>query len=326
MALTATFLSRTPAALFTMVVINPSGPTIAGAVAVVAALMYMRRTETRSDGLLAIGASALALSRSDGWFWLVIVVALCALLLRWTPAALWAAVGVGARIVVVGVVVVSASWSLLVRPQLVKVPTDLTGWTLVSAVLRRTTTHVDEAIGLFGWFDTTIPALASYLWWAALGALAMVAYLDRCRRGLLVALTAFVGFIAVGWLGDWIPAHRIGLVWQGRYSIPLLIVGVTALGYRFREESVHPSAAPVVGLCATIVWNAGYYQALRRWSVGAHGALSPLNWEKGGSAVHPLVCLVLFAVASCALWWLNFGRPALIDDQTPAPAWPDNPG
>ena len=307
----ATLLALTPAGLFSMTVINPSGPTIAGSIAVIAALLCLHRGDVRADRLLAVGAAAMALSRSDGWFWLAIVIVLMTWMLRINPRSLWSSVSAPARAVVLGATAVGASWAVLVRPEFVPVPTNLTGWRLVSQVVRRTTGHLEEAVGLFGWADTSIPVLASYMWWSTLGALAMVAYLSGWKRGLVLCGASLLGFVLAGWLGDWIPASSVGLVWQGRYAIPLLVVGVMGLGAcdRGGDRATRPGDwSAVVGFAAVAVWNIGFYQALRRWSVGSQGALLPFDWERGGSAVHPLVCLVVFMVGSCLLWSVNFGR------------------
>jgi hypothetical protein len=322
----ATLLALTPAAVFSMTVINPSGPTIAGSVAVVAALLCLDQGDRRADRLLAVGATAMALSRSDGWFWLAVVIGLTAVLLGTAPRALWSSVSVGARAIVLGVAAVGAAWAVLVRPEFVPVPTDLTGRQLVSEVVSRTAGHIEEAIGLFGWADTRIPLIASYLWWGTLGALAMVAYLSRRTRSLVVFGASLLGFVFAGWLGDLIPASSVGLIWQGRYAIPILVVGVIALGAgdpSWARATTSRDWPAVVGLCAVVVWNFSFYQALRRWSVGTQGTLWPFNWERGGSAVDPLLCLALFTLGSGLLWSLNFTPlPSVLGTRTARASMP----
>jgi hypothetical protein len=272
------------------------------------ALWAVSREQAHGRWLLVCGFAAVTLSRSDGWLWALIVVAVGLLALGVTPRSLWRQLTVIQGVLIGAALAVAIVWSALVRPELIPVPTTATGWSLVSAVLRRTSAHLDEGVGLFGWADARIPQIAFYLWWAAVGGAAMAAAFSRRCRPLIASIVGFGLFVVSGWAADLVTARHSGLVWQGRYALPVLVAAVMVLGTPSPTRSDHDPVRwqPVVGAVAVAVWIAGAYQSLRRWSVGANGPLSPLEWERGGSAIHPMVCLIVFAVAACWCWWLLF--------------------
>lgn len=301
----STMLALTPAALFSMVVINPSGPTVAGAVAASVALLGVVRGIDGASHLFTVGFGSLALSRSDGWLWAVVVCGVVLLVLASSPRDVWRVLGRWQRSAIVASLVLSSGWAVAVRPELVHVPTDARGFELLRATLARTSTHVDEAVGLFGWADTRIPALASYGWWSALGAIATLAAFGGRMRAVRVVALSLVAFVVIGWLADFASGPSVGLVWQGRYALPLLIAGVVALGFEGVEPDTDDPRGAIVrrvviwGVVA--LWCLGFAQALRRWSVGSTGDIFPWRWERGASLLHPAVALAIFVGGAC---WL----------------------
>lgn len=81
-ALASTALAVTPMALFSIVVVNPSGLVIAGGIALWCALLSAARGPSRLDRLtqwsMAAGWAAMVLPRRDGMIWAVTVLAIVA--------------------------------------------------------------------------------------------------------------------------------------------------------------------------------------------------------------------------------------------------------
>ncbi len=321
-AVFTTLLAVTPAAIFTLVVINPSGAAVVGAVAVTVALRDLAAGDAAAGRLCCVGVGCLALTRPDGWFWVAALVVLAAF--AWTPAAMrsaWATLSRRSRAVIALSLAIAVGWAVAVRPQLIPVPTDLRGADLVAAVLARTATNVDGAIGLFGWLDTSVPTLVSYAWWVLLGIAVTLAWIRGANRSVAAAVAGLGAFVIEGWLADLTSAGSVGLVWQGRYALPLLIGAVIALGppaHRVADAAV-PSAIEAaielhsrrMAFAVGLVWIAGYWQAMRRWSVGDNGSPFPWDWQVGASAVHPAIVVAVFAAAT--LWFVQLVLPAAVD-------------
>lgn len=319
-ALFVTLLALTPAALFTTVVINPSGFAVVGTVALVVGLRDLADGDRTASWLAIVGFCSVVLSRPDGWFWALAVVVLLGVAwdrgpliriyrcLQPVPRAV-GAVTWGAAVL----------WSVVVRPRLIPVPTEARGWELLQVVLSRTAVHVDEAIGLFGWYDTAIPSLASSSWWLLLGVAGTMTWRRGAHRALAAAVIGLSGFVIAGWAADLISARSVGLVWQGRYGLPLFIVGVMVLAFGDlgrRETAGLGGRTPVLWM-VTGVWVASFWQALRRWSVGTNGSPFPWDWERGASAIHPLIVLVVFALAAGAMV-RSLGLPSIAPTEASA--------
>jgi hypothetical protein len=78
--------------------------------------------------------------------------------------------------------------------------------------------------------------------------------LERSRRGVRMSVTFVTIVAAVIPVGlTLVSYHRLGLFWQGRYSLPLLVGVALMLGYAIDESGtrIHRYAAQVTMLC---VW------------------------------------------------------------------------
>ncbi len=143
------------------------------------------------------------------------------------------------------------------------------GWRLPE-VLGGVDDTLAEAVWSLGWDEFTAP-LAVLLVWVALAGTSLAAGAwggeHRLRRAALVWATCTV---AAPIVFELLTARRIGLVWQGRYSIGALL-GVTALGAVALPGRLRPVArvAPVLAALASTVT---LWVAARRYISGVDGS------------------------------------------------------
>jgi len=297
-------LALTPMAIFSIAVVNPSGMAIGGAVAMWVAGLGLSTEERASGALFAAGWAALILSRSDGFVWCAVISAIVLVSHRFGVRGVLAMLTVRAKAAMLGSTVLAAVWSLAVRPELIGDPEIVTGRALLTKIVGRTGAHLREAIGVVGWLDTPIPTTMIYLWVTTVGVLLGAAVLHGRRRdfeGLAVTVAALV----VGpWLFDFVQAARVGLFWQGRYGLPLLIGVVILMGRsaaRLSDSLGRERLARVVGTSTWLVWNVSFLQEIRRWSVGGNGTMAPWNWNVGLGVGATMLIAAVHIVASAAL-------------------------
>lgn len=167
-----------------------------------------------------------------------------------------------------------------------------------------------QMVGVLGWLDTDLPVL-SYVLVAAIAAVAVAGVvLSRDRRLGLATATVVVLLAVVPVLTNVLSAPTAGLIWQGRYSLPLFTaVGVLGMiGWRATLDRRGEAAATSIRLgvtgCFVVAEVAAFWQALRRFAVGADGKIwltEPLPWKP---AVAPMLLIGLNAVlvtATCAV-------------------------
>src|SRR5207253_3606760 len=80
-----------------------------------------------------------------------------------------------------------------------------------------------QMVGKFGWLDTSSPTLTYMFWTAAIGLVVLLAlgFASRRDAGLVAALVALT--IAVPVAIDSSQARRVGLGWQGRWTLPFAV-------------------------------------------------------------------------------------------------------
>jgi hypothetical protein len=127
-------------------------------------------------------------------------------------------------------------------------------------VLTGTVGYGQGLIGLFGWLDTPAPDVVIYAYGAGIAALVVTALLVLRARRLLALAILLAAFLLFPAIVQAVYIHGGGLIWQGRYNLPLflcLVVGAAAL-------------LGSVGVGAQ--WWA-FEATLRRYSVGGNGTL-----------------------------------------------------
>jgi len=167
-------------------------------------------------------------------------------------------------------------------------------------------------VGLFGWLDTPAPDVVLYLWGLAIGVIAVGAVVVLRRRRLLVAWLLVAAFLLCPALVQAAYIHGGGMIWQGRYNLPLflcLIVGLAALlgdtafvraSYAWRRIAV----IVVVGAAGAQFW--AFEATLRRYAVGSNGSMRTYlfgqpAWAPPGGVWLWLAVFSVLLVAAAAL-------------------------
>ena len=290
--LSAVFVAVTPMVIFLAGVVNPSGLEISAAIAmwtaaVVLVVDHPRRPPT---GLLAVLCAATCvelLVRGDTMLWPALCV-LVLLPLAWGRLD-WRALA-GRRDVRTagGVTALSAAggllWLALGKPLAVVplgVPKPGTpGSTLVRQIVGSGPAMLNQSIGVFGWLDTRAPALTYLIWYGLLGAMAAVVLLVGRRRALLSAGVSLVLSALVPLVMCYLAIRHTGSIQQGRYFLALAVSVPIVCGALTSQVGLPAAATTRLATSIPIFAGTGQvaagYWALRRYTVGTTGPLSPI--------------------------------------------------
>ena len=173
----------------------------------------------------------------------------------------------------------------------------------VATVVESTGEHLVQVVGRLGTLDASAPLSSVILWWVGAGLLLGIAAAWASRSASVVVML-LVGVIVLAWLLEIGSGNRSGSYWQARYSLPLLVglpLCLSSGARRTDERGTGRVAVPFLTVSTWWVWNATFFAAQRRWSVGVHGALSPLSWDTWGAPLPPVVVLAVHAAASATL-------------------------
>jgi hypothetical protein len=281
----------TPMVLFLSGAVNPNALEIATSMSVFAALcLAWDRIETNGPwkaplGAAALSAVVLANTRAASLLWLALAVVASLLLFGFRPLLSvlrqkfgWAMVGVVALGCLLSLVWLRVANSL---QNLMGQGIDLPPLQIAAIMLDRTFEFAVGYVSYLGWLDTPGPPGALAVW-AALIIGAVVAALsvaDRAGRLAVAFLAAAV--IALPPLLQIPLAQDVGLIWQGRYILALVVVLILACGVAMRSFSIDQAG---VGrrasalLLALMVFGHFYsfIYGLRRYVIGLQDSS---NWR-----------------------------------------------
>ena len=152
-----------------------------------------------------------------------------------------------------------------------------------------------QAIGAMGWNEFFAPFLAQIMWVATLAFAAAWVVRNTQDRWW------HVRWIALGLLlptvVEVILHRRIGLIWQGRYSIPFAMAGVFYGGRGPRPAEAMMRGLVIAAACAEVLT---LWQTLRRFMVGLDGSMT----LQGAAWRPPLNPWLLLAVNAAGIAWL----------------------
>lgn len=318
----AGWLAITPTALFFGAVVNASALEIAAGFATWAILLPLVREPGRHrvGRRLAVGAAtaAVLLNTRPGSALLVVLVVACLAVAatgefwralrpwrRWVPTAAIAAVaGLAAGL-----------WLVLVDPTAslggVPAPQLAAPSAAVRGALHLSPRYLREQLAVFGTLNITLYAPLLWLFGAVLAALVLAGLVfGRWRLRGTILLLLVLSF-AVPIVSQIPTAARLGLIWQGRYGLPMSIglpmVAMAALCERPLGARVARWAALVITPIAALVQAASFGWAFWRyaWGFGHLPFRVPIGWVPPGGFLTP----VLFAVADVALAVLILLQP-----------------
>ncbi|WP_146251490.1 DUF2142 domain-containing protein [Modestobacter versicolor] len=312
--LAAGWLAVTPTALFFGGMVNSSGLEIAAGFATWCLLVPLVRDPAAHHvrGRLAAGmtTAVVLLNTRPGSGLLALLIAVCLVVMatrefwraalaerRWVPASTIGAIGA----------VCAGAWLLAVDPtaSLGGIPDSKLGdvSTALGAAIGLTGRYVKEQLAVFGALNVTLHGLFLVLLGGAI-ALLVLAGLVRGRAGTRWALGLLLVASFVVPVVSQIPsAADLGLIWQGRYGLPmsigLPIVAMAALTSRHGEDRLTRWSALALTPLVAGVHVAALFWSLWRYGYGFGVPLFsvPLEWTPPGTWTMP----VAFVVAVSAL-------------------------
>ena len=320
-------LGLTPMAMFLAGGVNPNAFEIAG-FALLWSLLLIHdhpRAPTALGGALVGGlAGAMLLARFASAIWLVAALVLAVVVIGrdglrrfWTRRFVVAAGGVG------GAAAALVLWWSRYAGATTDNPATALDWTS-GHVVRHTVGLLpelsQEMVGVLGWLDTELP-WPVYVLWAAITVVALAGVVAARQARLVVAAAVVVGGLAVVPVAvNVVSAGATGLIWQGRYSLPLFsALGVLgAIGWA-RASSARPAVGDAVRIGVAGAFALGqtvaFWAALRRFTVGSAGKVwldEPLPWRPG---ITPMVLVGVHLAAAVTIAVLVLRVPALTEPE-----------
>ena len=335
------YLAITPITYFLSSCINPSGFEIMTAIAVwttlcILALEYRDDPPVAMLRILAFEAITLELIRGLSPFWLFLIAAVTVLLI--TPRITLELIRTNRSIqfVIAGITsgaLVAATWiltqgTLNVLPVGYAVSATDSEFTVVGKVLTHVKEWIRESVGVLGWLDTVLPVVVYKTWYYFVFAVVIIGLIrakNHQRLALLsVCALSFVVPVAIVTR----QAHILGIVWQGRDSLPL-VVGVVIVACGLMVPAGDPGLRTRVLLCLGVVVLAlnnmlSFYFNLRRYAVGSLGShlffLRNQGWSPPTGQTPTLVvfCLATMGLAALLMSWIWFAHGAMRTSPRPA--------
>ncbi|MCZ2822350.1 DUF2142 domain-containing protein [Modestobacter sp. VKM Ac-2977] len=316
----AGWLAITPTALFFGGMVNSSALEIAAGFATWCLLVPLVRDPGGHDVRRRLAAGTVTavvlLNTRPGSGLLALLIALCLVLIatrefwrvalsdrRWLPATCIAALGA----------VVAGTWLLVVEPTEslggVPDPRLSSARLAVEGALDMTGRYVREQLAVFGWLNVIPPPVV--LWSLGLTVAAVVVAGLAFGRGRLrwgVAALLVLSF-ALPIVSQVPSAAELGLIWQGRYGLPLSIgLPVVAMAAICSRESAAPAAGRARWLLIPFVaavhvasfgwslWRYTYGLDIRPFDASAEWA-PPGGWLSPLAFVAASGCLTVFLLA-----------------------------
>ena len=324
-------VALTPMSLFLAGTINPNGLEIAAAFSVWGASLALfsgRSTATAWSLWLQLGFSAAVLVniRALSPLWAAVAIGISAataspLAIKTALRSRWA---VPVIVVVVAATAVGMSWTLrhgvlLTGANLWPEYSDHTRAFL--DIVGRSGDYYHQMIGNFGWLDTPAPPLTVVIWTIGLGALVALALAAPLLQARLTLVVLLLGVWAAPVFLQLPNAPNAGLVWQGRYALPIaigvplvagLVIGDPRAGGGRLDLRLARMAVPFLAVAEVVA----FYWTMRRYSVGNSGAFftdrpewsSPLGYLPA-VGIHALLVSALCAMALVSTRGLR-GQPA----------------
>lgn len=306
----ASAVAVTPMCLFLAGTVNPQALEVSAAFLLWSACAALARGPAPATAgtwvQAAVAWALLVNSRSISVVWAVAIAVVALVMARpgrlraalRSRVARWCAAGAALATVALG------AW-LLGHPVLVEgelLHPDLANpLRAAHAALTETWGYLLGVVGWFGWLDAPSPELTWILWAMATGALLLIGLAVRTQRRLTVALVlVVVGLIAAPVVMQIPNAAQTGLIWQGRYGLPvavgLPVVAVLAfVGQDALVRDVVRRAGRIVVPLLAVGHVMAFLEASRRFAQGTDQRLLALTPE-WSSPVGYLTGVALYAL------------------------------
>lgn len=339
----AASIATTPMTLYLASGINPNALEIAATMAAFCSLLLvLDNTRTLSavkPAILTVGiaTATLANTRSISLLWLACAVAVACMFYRGRDfAALFrsrrvlvtiavAAVGVVAGLIWMHVAALAPVSSGIAPEGIANAAPNVAPYQAFLTMLDRSFDFINQYIGVMGWLDSVVPQAVLSFWSMLFFLAILLPLVTRPRKlsyGLLLALAllAVVPALVQGSL-----VTSVGFIWQGRYSMPLLIVVLISAGMAWRCHGFSTAArsrtvARVVIIAGAAAHIYAFTYILRRYVVGIinigtwQTMITHPSWQPPlGWFVLTVLYAVVILVAAQALYGYLFPGQILIE-------------
>jgi len=170
--------------------------------------------------------------------------------------------------------------------------------------LLSTAEYSEGIVGVFGWLDTPAPPATFFVWSAFIGGLLLWGGIRLTRRQLITPVVLFAAVVFLPAILQGLYINRGGIIWQGRYILPLFVCLVVAVGMELSTVAeLAPSVQIKLSSAVTTAWVGGQFYSFataeRRYAVGldrSWGDLAPLEWSPPGGLALSLASYGIVAV------------------------------
>jgi hypothetical protein len=327
----ASIVGITPMVLFLGGSLNPNAVEMAGTGALLALLTLMLRRRLKNRQLWVAGsfavASAFALTsgRPIGLLWLAIAGVAALLSVPWSnvasslkrPPVWFTLAGIAAA------AISSLAWlayfsSATAQSQSIVEPRAPGIIAILLSMFETTFDYWSGWIGQFGWIDYQAPAGVMFVWFGAIFAVLFAGFvLTKGRLRLSLVFTAFATLIVpLAVQGSFY--NEIGMMWQGRYLLPLYICVLVMAGLALDEAFPHSTTRTARKIVVAGVGVLGVAQiatfafVLRRYVVGTQSWIQMIQapaWQPPLGWITLVVIFTLIWVGVVALT-VRWTRPA----------------
>lgn len=307
-------LALTPAVVYLNAVLNPSGFEISAAAVLwtAAAVLILERDDEPPRGLVAVAGVAavlLAFTRPISPIFVLLILGGLAVLRPRRCRELLRSRAVRVAGGVIAVAVLIAGIFVLLRQSYVVERFPLSPALSQAEIVRLAVGHVGSVTTqLFGGYGSPnfgAPLFVLVVWGGSAMLLLGVALLVLPRGEAVLLATGLVLVLLVLPLGiDLSGARTLGLAWQGRYQMPLLVGGPLIAAALLARLRVATGRAHLLGpLVIALGLLVSYFWVVRRYQLGLFGPLNPFPsgpdvWQP------PIPGAVLFVLAAglCAAY------------------------
>lgn len=314
----AAFVSVTPMVLYLGGTLNPNGLEPAATGSLLASLVVLcSRAVTRVRMYELLGVTVLATimltsTRNISLLWVVmaVVVALLfarkAILMRLLRRpAIWVTVCLAALVSV-------AEFVYFIRPSVVAQPQQFNGAGTsfrdgLLYMVQHTFDYASGWVGLFGWVDTPAPSFTLIVWAALMLGLVLAALILATSVRRLSVILLLVALVLVPAIAQAAVITNAGFIWQGRYTLAIVLALLLASGMALDRCGFGAPAAPLRKVATFAVWLMAfgqvfaYFVAIKRYVVGDAAYIAALFraplWQPPGTW---LVLTVLFTITMVA--------------------------
>ncbi|MBC7761016.1 MAG: DUF2142 domain-containing protein [Candidatus Saccharibacteria bacterium] len=321
----------TPMTLFLAGTVNPNSLEISATVAAFVGLWTVLRSASSNAmplhlSIVFVAASIAANMRGLSLLWLALALGTPLLASkRDALRSLWRQRGT--RLAVAGIVITAAAAAAWVistnslgaatsEPGAVSnVPgAGSSPWSGFVWTLSSTFEYAKGIVGVFGWLDTPAPDFVYFCWAALAGGLLIVCATVLRGRAALPTLALGSGVLLLPAILQAYYIHAGGIIWQGRYILPLFVCLTVAAGIALSEVvPVNRRLSMRIFASVLALWGlaqfASFATALKRYAVGADAdwaALLHPNWVPPlgiGVLLGCFAALIALGIVAFLLWW-----------------------